>query len=55
MDGTRPHLARLRKPAQNHDAWLMVDDAHGFVARDTGAAGSVGLLRAYLRGYCQFS
>ncbi|MCW8086702.1 aminotransferase class I/II-fold pyridoxal phosphate-dependent enzyme [Sabulicella glaciei] len=29
MDGTVPDLARFRDMARRHDAWLMVDEAHG--------------------------
>ena len=29
MDGTVPHLAAFRDLARRHEAWLMVDEAHG--------------------------
>jgi 8-amino-7-oxononanoate synthase len=41
MDGNLAPLPKLATAAQNHDAWLMVDDAHGFGVLGAKGRGSV--------------
>ncbi len=41
MDGDRCPLADLARVAGRHDAWLMIDDAHGFGVIGKTGAGSV--------------
>ncbi len=41
MDGDIAHLPALSKVAQQHDAWLMVDDAHGLGVLGHNGAGTL--------------
>jgi 8-amino-7-oxononanoate synthase len=41
MDGDLAHLPELAAQAKAHDAWLMVDDAHGFGVLGQSGAGLV--------------
>ncbi len=53
MDGDRAPLAAMAALAQTHDAWLMVDDAHGLgvVEPDVIAPLEMGTLSKSLGGY----
>jgi len=44
MDGTRAPLAAIAELAERHDAWLVVDDAHGFGVNG-GGCGTLSELR----------
>lgn len=46
MDGDIAPLAKLCRVAQAHDAWVMLDDAHGFGVLGPQGDGLVGALRA---------
>lgn len=41
MDGDVAHLPALLQLAERHDAWLVIDDAHGFGVLGAGGHGSV--------------
>jgi len=41
MDGDRAPLAALLRSTERHDAWLMLDDAHGFGVLENGRGSAV--------------
>ncbi|MDE2356878.1 MAG: 8-amino-7-oxononanoate synthase [Alphaproteobacteria bacterium] len=53
MDGDRAPLAEMRALAEDHDAWLLVDDAHGLgvVEPEVSAPLEMGTLSKALGGY----